>query len=369
MLSAIDYVFDEDNSKEALIITGCPGSGKTTVITNRALVLTEEKSNFFYLIYPRLLLAYLKLVANGGDVDETKIDNFHNWFYYKFDRTSPTDLDEFRTSVVKSKFESVGKLYDELIIDEGQDLWRELYELLPIISNKLTISCDNAQDVMNNFENADIEKKIHEILEESDFFIQSFPLTTNFRNTPSIYNFAKGMVPDMPTAAINAFFRTEGAMPKVFIDKDDNLMLGRIKNLIKSNPTKNIGILCETVHQVKRIKAYLEKCSVNHIYYHSDMARDIRDKNLKGLETTNVVITTHISCKGLEFEIVIIPFGNAMKNDSCENPIMKAYYVAATRAREDLIVLCASTIPDVIAKMEGANPPLFEKIDKSNLPG
>lgn len=365
MLSAIDYPYDEDNSKEAILVTGCPGSGKTTVISNRALVLTKEKTRFFYLVYPRLLLTYLKLVLKNGEINPEMIETVHTWFGRNF-RTKLMDADKLRYSVVKDKFTERGKMYNELIVDEGQDLWNELFELLPIVSPKLTISCDNAQDVMGQFGSPEIDDQIKKTLEENGFLVQPFPLTTNFRNTPQIYNFAKALVPDMPTANIHHFHRTEGALPQVVICKDDKETLYRVNNIIKSNTTKNVGVLCESVREVNRVRRWLEVCGISRAYYHSDMTLDVRDHQLSLLKETNVVVTTHKSCKGLEFEIVVIPFADKMKNLSADNTVMKGYYVACTRAREELYLICTSQIPDVIAKIESTTHKTFTLIDRTN---
>jgi len=109
MLLAIDY-----EGPHNLLITGCPGSGKTTVSIMRAERLINMKRKILLITYQDLLNSSLINIASTNLAPN--IVKFYKWFKNNFRYLQPTD-DETAMLDAMKKWAGV----DEILIDEGQD--------------------------------------------------------------------------------------------------------------------------------------------------------------------------------------------------------------------------------------------------------
>lgn len=198
-------------------------------------------------------------------------------------------------------------------------------------------------------------------------------LEANFRNTKEIFEFARGFVPeDDNVQNIDTTELDNGENPEILDNLGKDAQLSKIKEIIEANPTSNIGILVNFRNQVTDIKNYLESqnysCksdapdNLSFSYYFNGMPYQEEAVMFNKMKTPFIV--TYDSCKGLEFDIVIMPFfndaANALNNQRRSkeadgswvyetnidgSPKMWAtpnhYYVGATRARTQLFVLCS----------------------------
>jgi len=114
-----------------------------------------------------------------------------------------------------------------------------------------------------------------------------------------------------------------------------------IKEILDANKSSNIAILSDDQNTVN---TYSQKLK-NDYELSSYTSRDAEvPENLK-----NIVITTFKSSKGMEFDIVIMPQFQYLKEKR-----LNEYYVGATRAKTELFILSIGRLPDI-----------FESIDKS----
>mgnify|MGYP000848365669 CR=1 FL=1 len=99
----------------------------------------------------------------------------------------------------------------------------------------------------------------------------------------------------------------------------------------------NIGILVHFKSHVDIIRNYLQENNLVHSYYYQGMNRQDQNNTESNLQTP--LIATFASCKGLEFDIVILPLFESVDwaiDNGHTTP--NHYYVAATRARRQLFV-------------------------------
>lgn len=326
---------------ECLMITGCPGSGKTTVANFRASSLQREKKKFKYIIYAKLLEAYVRKSFGNPElkIAEDKVGTFASWFYKRFKRFVLDGPNKVRQDVVEVCFKGAGKEFDEMIFDETQDIDVNVIKNLPFITHGITICADDAQNV---YEGDDVEHRntvaeMKRVLDDKKVNVSEVYLSTNYRNPPEVYNFAKAFIPNNPAGKIERFIKEPGQKPFVIFLNSKVEMYERIHNLVKSRRTENIGILCDRTDQVNSIAHFLKQKNVEHTFFHSKLEKDDQMQQLANMK--NVVICTNKSAKGLEFQTVIIPFVEELKTDESSR---KSYYVACTRAERSLFLMASS---------------------------
>ena len=115
MIRAIDY-----DGPHHLLITGCPGSGKTTVSMMRAERLINMKSKILVVTYQDLLKNSLINIASKELAPN--IVKFYKWFANKF---RYLEFSESEVEMLEAMKSWTG--LDEIIIDEGQDFESRIY--------------------------------------------------------------------------------------------------------------------------------------------------------------------------------------------------------------------------------------------------
>lgn len=317
MLNAIDY-----NGPNHQIITGVPGSGKTTVTLMRAERLVNEGKNIKVFTYQNLLLLSLKNIA-AGEVSST-MHSFYKWYKTTFEYLEPSHTEVEMMAKMKDYTS-----YDEILIDEGQDFEERIYRALLPKCKTMTVGADNAQKIHERGLSSD---QIESELEKTKGTNQ-VRLEYNYRNTFEIYNFSRHFVPFNLRAnnplTLDKIPKGAGNTPIVFQTLSETENLQRLRILLEDAGNKNTAILCFRQSEVddyyNKVQKLGFKCSKFHGAHRGNG------------EIENVLITTYKSAKGLEFQVVILPdMHNAMID---EDQTSEHYYVGCTRAKENLYLI------------------------------
>ena len=328
---------DEPN---AIFLSGVPGTGKTVVSIKRLQNAAAKSNKAIIFTYGKLLRKTIE--EKLGNNPKMPIDNIHRWMWanqsgnklYFEDFTKDGNLEN-----AISKLNSKGIKYDEILVDEGQDLSLNTYKILKELTPSLSISADNAQQI-NNRDEATNEEEITELFPA----LRKFELDEVFRSAYELYKFAIQFVPNNARANDERLLerlkrKNSGAdKPFVYIEKDLNSMYDRIRDIIDENPTDNIGILFERVFQVDECEKRLSKDYDVSKYHNQDVVPSTLN---------NVIITTFKSAKGIEFDYVIIPYlSDGALNNSEE------YYVGVTRAKNQVHILGINELPKIISNFD-----------------
>ena len=368
--------------KRPVLVTGGPGSGKTVVTIFRFLRQITEDKNALFFTYNRTLMSSIKGTLrqqadirlpelNELEIEEilkSKIASIHEWYGSNFHVKLSDESDE----EILNNFDSLTKKldkYSELFIDEAQDIKLGIINGVYAITNKISCGADRSQDLQGQYiEPAD--DAIFTLLNNRTRTIRQ-GLTLNFRNTKEIFEFARNFIPEDQTVhEIDTNELNRGELPELLGNQNENEQLSSILEIIKQSPNSNIGILVHNSKQVLLIKKFLESnnfsCEENandeisFSYYYSSMP--IKDKKVFESKLKTPFILTFESCKGLEFDIVVLPFfewsdialngQKYYKNENNEkilefnaNGTRKMwaspnhYYVAATRTRNSFYIL------------------------------
>ncbi len=320
MLRAIDY-----DGPYNLVITGCPGSGKTTVSLMRAERLINSNKKVLLITFQHLLQSSLINIATPQLAPN--IVKFYKWFYRKF---RFLEFSEDETVMLELMKDWPG--VDEIIIDEGQDFEARIYRSLLPKCKKMTVGADNAQRVHKR------GLKANEIVDEVKKKNNVLPigLQYNYRNTYEVYNFARFFLPYNERAnnalAIDRIPKGKGAQPTVFLTPDHNTRLAQLKILLTDAGDRNIAVLVFAKEDVRLHANYIKemgiKCSINDSDDHV------------GTVIENVLVTTFKSAKGLEFQVVIMPKMETARSGRYDTE--EHYYIACTRAKENLFLIVQS---------------------------
>ena len=338
------------SSDKDILLSGVPGSGKTVVSIYR---LKNTKKGILF-TYGKLLRKTIEEKVN----DTSKpVVNIHRWLYDATDqvRYLEENLSDQNLSQTISTLKSKGIKFDEILVDEGQDLLPNSYKLFSGISKNISVSADEAQKV-NNKEKASDEKDIMAVLPH----LKKEELDEIFRSAYELYNFARQFVPynaraNEPNILERLQLKNSGAdKPFVYIVNSSLNSYEIIQDIIDDNPTDNIGILCGDIASVKSCTAHLKNnydVSSYHSYLSKSEQKELFDNNLN-----NIIITTLKSAKGIEFDIVIL---HEVQNAETSNA--EEYFVGATRAKSQVHLISVQGIPDI---MNGFNKDTYRLIDK-----
>ncbi len=349
MLRVIDNDFESDH----LIVTGVPGSGKTTVSIFRLLRLLNQNKPVVLLTYQRMLKVSIENLLSTQKVNRpwSVVNTVHSWFYLEgnnellgfSDQHNKLNAQEIKSALMAGKATS----NTEVILDEAQDLEERIFEGFKYFFKKITVGADDDQQMRSD--SGSNTNTIKRYL--SDY--EDFTLQFNYRNTYQIYNFARQFVPESPKAndkdTLDGLrrYKNNGELPIVEeLNSDDNV-LNRITAIINDNKGANIAILVPYTSLVNDFYRKVSGKGIECTKYHSGMPRNEKETAEKNLK--NVLITTFTSAKGMEFDIVILPDFQLVK------PVVETKrqaYVACTRTRDKLYLFYQGGIPAILASFD-----------------
>lgn len=354
--------------KSSMFVTGGPGSGKTVVTIFRFLRAVLEKKKIILFTYNRTLMYSIKGTLRDrseelfGSFDKESIDivveeqlsTFFKWHKDNIVYYNPLSGAEEVADNFKSYVEIHGQ-FVEMFFDEGQDLPRTVYGNAFILSKTVSVGADRAQNYRGYYSDDEVEDVINDELNAQQPTDWQY-LASNFRNTKEIFDLAKKFVPRDPRVQrMESRLLRRGNNPEIQIGLNVGQQLNIVKTIVEANLNSNIGILVHFPTEITTIRMFLEtigySCRPNadpaksYSYYYNKMS--INDEKYMKDKLSTPFITTFESCKGLEFDVVIMPFfdssdvATTKKNDEGRFwATPNHYYVAVTRAKNDLFILC-----------------------------
>ena len=183
MLSIINNDYDE----KFTLVTGCPGSGKTTVSIFRLIRLANNGKPTMLLTYQRMLKVAIENLLSKQGISTSKVNTIHSWFPKTTGKLLGYSNQDNKLSAIDIESALQNKVGNmELILDEAQDLEERIFQAFPKVFGRMTIGADNDQQMFggSGSSKAIIKKNISNSYND-------FTLQFNYRNTYQIYNFAR----------------------------------------------------------------------------------------------------------------------------------------------------------------------------------
>jgi len=305
------------NETKQIALSGGPGTGKSVVSLWRHISNYQRGRKSLLLTFTTTLAKYLSACC--------------------------TTQNQSAANNVKTSLRGkprVGSSWDEIIVDEAQDLPISYYNEVKSIAN-VSYGADDSQILYPD--NCSKQSELKSLFNSN----MDYVLDKNFRSTQRIMQLAKIVFPNayIPQSTIIGLAGNVGELPVFLIssgskfdktnDKQDNSII-KIINSFRSD-THNIAILVPWKSDAAIFETVLkEKGIVDFSIYYEDTTRfpsgcgDIK----------NIHITTFKSAKGLEFDTVIIPnFHKYTEICGSFNIEWQDYYVGTTRARSNLYLI------------------------------
>jgi len=312
------------NEPNAIAISGGPGTGKSVVSLWRHIrnYGTGSKRSLL-LTYTKTLEIYLASSAGSENEDAgNAVDRTYWWTTHHL------------------------KSYDEIIVDEAQDVEGARYTTIKQYSRVVSYGADDQQIVFRN--RATTQQQLATIFPNN----RSYVLDENFRNSYEIMLFVKALFPQklVPQSTLNNLLQENrrGNKPILLVSNNNatkqNKAITDIINQFKS-ATHNIAVLVALQHHVDTYVNLIRNAGIQCSSFKTE------DGSLGSID--NVHVTTFKSSKGTEFDTVIIPdFENMLINIAQLNVIEENdYYVTITRAKRNLYLISTST-PNFLERSE-----------------
>jgi superfamily I DNA/RNA helicase len=297
---------------ESLALSGGPGTGKSVVCLWRHIRnYSTGTSRSLLLTYTKTLEHYLR--QSAGTQNKESADNINRTLWWVFHDK---------------------RKYDEIIIDEGQDVSVDNYDIIKKYADNISYGADEAQSLYDH--GSTFEQLLTAFPNNEEY-----TLYRNFRNSKEILQFTKSLFPKVliPQDTVDGSEQT-GLKPILkIVGWDEETMIQSIVSIINdfAADTHNIGII---VPSQKDVDKYYEL--INAEIDGKDFSKYQGEMNdFEGLE--GIHITTFKSSKGTEFDTVIIPnfdrFDWLIANTN-KKITEKDYYVALTRTKTNLFLIC-----------------------------
>lgn len=299
------------NEPKPLAVSGGPGTGKSVVSLWRHIRNHSRGKKTLLLTYTKSLEAYLKASASS----ENEIAGNHVARTYDWTTNNQTDK------------------YQEIIIDEAQDVELERYKIINELTPMVSYSADDNQ--MLYPQRGVKENDLNNLFPNNS----KFELSDNFRNTIQIVRFVKSMFPLRLISDGN----DNGPQPNLILtDQNRTIQEKVVSDIINSfkSDTHNIAILVPLQSHVNTWYNYLVNSGINCSKFVN------ADGEISKIE--NVHVTTFKSSKGLEFDTIILPDFNTFKQNLSTLHVVEEndYYVVFTRARRNLFLVDNSPAPN-----------------------
>lgn len=155
----------ELDPRENRVILGGPGSGKTQILLHRGQYLREQfdvvPDRFRIFVYTKALRSYIQSALTLLDLPDDIVLTLDSWcmafFRERIGGQTPwnsmaksPDFDAIRKAVLTKLLADGKKPYDFVLVDEGQDLNADAYQLLPAMSNHITVCADHKQQIYDH---------------------------------------------------------------------------------------------------------------------------------------------------------------------------------------------------------------------------
>ncbi|WP_022778294.1 DNA/RNA helicase domain-containing protein [Butyrivibrio sp. AE3009] len=315
------------------LVTGAPGTGKSVIAIYRASDMSNAGKDVLMLVYNRPLMMYIKSAVESLDID-AQVSTWQSWIskFYKEEvgTTCPQTDGAFTYDwpVIKKAFGRLGKKFDQVIVDEAQDVPLELIESLMLISKGVTCFMDEKQSIMDRYTDA---MDVAEVLGVKT----AYALWNNFRNPKGIYDFAKVFNPEADSDTVNQD-TTKPSMIKCsdYGHANATQLTSKMVQVIKRNYGLNyIGVFVNNKSLNATYEELRNELDDTDVFMFKAKSKD---HNTIDFDEPGVYILSYNTMKGLEFDAVLLPRPECINSSGDSKVDNNILYVATTRASQKL---------------------------------
>lgn len=340
------------------VVRGAPGTGKSVLALYRAQAALREDMNVMMIMFNNTLRSYTEQAAAQLSIPHTRIRTLDKWFgrffEQRFRKAAPTlpprRAGGYREFDWAGCFEIAAKPRDgdarddelHIIVDEGQDFPVEAFSFLRLAAASVTVFADENQRITDR--NTTVEQicRATGVDEPSE-------LTRNYRNTRPIAEVAAHFDPSLRGGVTQVGEPPkEGGPPRLLSAQAGDAGIARIASYVRiiqrRQPAWHIGVLLPEARQQAAYYDALEEEGVAGLGMYSYDRGIMAGKAEIDFAEPGVRVLNHKSAKGLEFDLVLLPELQTMRNPD-EINFARTMYVLCSRARLALILAYSGQLP------------------------
>lgn len=348
-----------------LLVKGIPGSGKTLTIVQRAALLSQmhdlwssdpEVARVRVFTYNKMLLEWISFLAGRLGEAAPEMTTFHSWaratmkaMGVRYTPAFDDDGAELLRAIESGKELPAKSLANHVLIDEGQDLTPEALQVLKMSAlTSFTIAADKAQNIYpTGFTWKRLGIKVQG---------RSKSLSPSFRGSRQIAMLAADVVRHDPAVDAEEWIRQEdglgdGPVPEVYLygswTARDTVIAQVIGEAKAANRRATIALLHPRAKPVWGIAR--------------QFGARILNNDTPDMVSPGVLASTIHRAKGLEFDTVVLEDANeglmpppesenGASAKQLEEMFRRLFYVAITRPRRRLVIMCDKTKPSRFIK-------------------
>lgn len=312
-------------AEQNLIVIGPPGSGKTITLMYRAHALRNhyriEPSRFLIFVYNNVLSNYVKQLVQRLDLPIRSIPTFDSWCrkYHNVNLPSflPAGLDgvpDF-AAIRKEVWEhldayATDKIYDFIIVDEGQDLDENAFKIMDRLSHHVSVFGDDNQQL---YQNGIGFNKIQKILSSNRApLIRSF--NEGFRCTDFIVQLAAEFIEtDQKLAFLQQHhdFVGDRQQPELYAARNrTDEMRKLVENVqVRLEKSERIAILLPSSSFAPGLTEVLQAEGIEfEVTRNIEKKTDIFFSHNVDFDSPRVKIMAYPSIKGITLDSVLMPY-------------------------------------------------------------
>ncbi len=292
------------------VIMGAPGSGKTLVLLHRARYLLDRygwpPERFHIFVFTNVLHQYIRSGLEDLDLPKQCASTFDDWCVHYYERfigrrlpwNAAEKQPDYRSIRAIVRQHAAGKrLFEAVMVDEGQDLPVEDIAFLAGVANHVTVALDRRQQI---YEEGAEEP---EILGALNLRRGDVALLDAFRCTEYIVRIASEFLPDprerealLHQARIGSKDRET---PLLYLAADFEDERNRVLEAVRERQLtdRSIALLFPRKRQVEGFARWLRSAGIE---------VETRKSGLDFNSPRPKLLTIH-SAKGLTFDSVLLP--------------------------------------------------------------
>jgi superfamily I DNA/RNA helicase len=232
------------------------------------------------------------------------------------------------------------RMYDFVMVDEGQDLTAEAFELINLVAEHVTVCVDHKQQIY------EVGSTEDEILDRLGLRRRNLSLLSTFRCTPYIVDLASRLVEDPVQRQENIrqcrITQNGRETPLLYIAKDLEDEMDRLAEVLRTRlgMGERVAILTPRTRQMFGVAKGLGERGI-----------DVETKRVLDFTSNRPKVMPYPSAKGLTFDSVLMPrlTDKSFEKEDDER-VERLLFVGITRAMK--WVYMSSTDPNSLAPLD-----------------
>lgn len=302
----------ETTDDKSMLVAGCAGSGKSVIAMHKAEQLHKAGHDVILIAFTKSLKNFMR--------ECSRRPGFRFYYHYIWEQDDRPAA-------------------DYIIVDEIQDFTRaEVGAFILAAKKHFLFFGDTAQSIYRQYGKNTMDMEEISIMTG----LPILKLYNNYRLPRPVAKITQNYVGvNVDEYKDKVYKNKETELPHfVHFDSEQAQLLALYK-LLNDNSHRTIGILLPSNEDVLRVAQYLKDNNVGFEFKYN--SEDEQHNNVYNLDFQSIVpkIMTYHSAKGLQFELVILPFYKGASDTEAR----KTLYVAMTRTMQSLYVFYSSPTP------------------------